>query len=367
CFIHTGCSNSGNTSKPPEMSAAVSDYGQTAEGPAKLYTLKNQTGMQVEVTNYGGIITRLSVPDKNGQSADVVLGFDNLQDYQNDHPYFGAIIGRYGNRIAKGKFTLDGQEYTLAANNGPNTLHGGPTGFHKHLWQATEIHREGYTGLELSRLSQDMEEGYPGNLNVTVTYSLTEDNLFDVEYSAFTDKKTVINLTQHAYFNLSGDFKNTIHDHEVQILADHYLPMNEESIPIGKMEPVDDSPFDFRRGKRVCMHIDDDHQQLKLGNGYDHCWVLNGNHGDFRKVAEAWQSGSGRRMEVFSTEPGIQLYTGNYLNEKEHGKIKFGRRSGFCFETQHFPDSPNQPGFPSVVLHPGEQYYSKTAFKFSVK
>ncbi|MCB0472009.1 MAG: galactose mutarotase, partial [Flavobacteriaceae bacterium] len=271
------------------------------------------------------------------------------------------------NRIAGGIFRLDGMHYKLARNIGNNHLHGGTKGFDKVVWKVNTNVNDKKASLILNYLSPDMEEGYPGNLNVTVTYSLTEDNLFDVEYSAFTDKKTVINLTQHAYFNLSGDFKNTIHDHEVQILADHYLPMNEESIPIGKKESVDDSPFDFRRGKRVGMHIDDDHQQLKLGNGYDHCWVLNGNHGDFRKVAEAWQSGSGRRMEVYSTEPGMQLYTGNYLNEKEHGKIKFGRRSGFCFETQHFPDSPNQHGFPSVVLHPGERYYSKTAFKFSVK
>ena len=343
-------------------------YGYLSDGEkVAVFTLENETGIEVSILTYGGIISSVKVPDRKGCFENIVLGFEALEGYLKNEAYIGALIGRYANRIAGGTFTLDGMDYKLARNIGKNHLHGGTKGFDKVVWKANSIVNDNKASLILNYLSRDMEEGYPGNLNVTVSYSLTGDNFLNIEYEATTDKKTIINLTQHSYFNLSGDFKNTIHDHEVQILADHYLPMNGESIPLGKMEPVEDSPFDFRKAKRVGLHIGDDHEQLKTGNGYDHCWVLNGNPGDFRKVAEAWQSGSGRRMEVFTTEPGMQLYTSNYLNEKEHGKIKFGPGSGFCFETQHFPDSPNQPGFPSVVLCPGEQYYSRTAFKFSVK
>ncbi|MCB9304971.1 MAG: galactose mutarotase [Lewinellaceae bacterium] len=370
CFIHTGCSNSGNTSKPPEMSAAVSDYGQTAEGPAKLYTLKNKTGMQVEITNYGGIITRLSVPDKNGQSADVVLGFDKLQDYQNDHPYFGAIIGRYGNRIAKGKFTLDGQEYALATNNGPNTLHGGPTGFHKHLWQTTEIHREGYTGLELSRLSQDMEEGYPGNLQVTVRYLLGIDsNELLIEYEATTDKPTIVNLTNHAYFNLKGAGQGDILSHELMIAADRFTPVDSTLIPTGVLQVVEATPFDFRTPTAIGARINADDEQLGFGGGYDHNFVLNRKGTGMELIASVYEPASGRFMEVLTTEPGIQFYSGNFLDGSNIGKggVPYRHRSGFCLETQHYPDSPNQPSFPSTVLRPDERYTTSTVYRFSVK
>jgi len=371
CF-GTGCKNSGPEQKQEQetaLSMEVADYGQTEEGTARLYTLKNKNGMQVEITNYGGIITRLLAPGKDGQLADVVLGFDKLEDYQKDHPYFGAIIGRYGNRIAKGKFTIDGQEYTLAANNGANALHGGPMGFHKRLWQAKEAGREGYVGLELSRLSPDGEEGYPGNLSVTVRYLLNDDNELHIEYEATTDKPTVVNLTNHSYFNLSGAGKGDILGHELMIAADSFTPVDSTLIPTGELRPVEGTPFDFREATPIGERVNADDEQIRFGLGYDHNFALKREGPGLELAATVYEPTSGRFMEVLTTEPGIQFYCGNFLDGSDIGKggTAYAHRSGFCLETQHYPDSPNQPGFPSTVLRPGEKYEARTVYRFSAR
>lgn len=282
-------------------------------------------------------------------------------------PFFGALIGRFGNRIANGKFTLDGQEYTLAQNDGQNHLHGGEKGFDKVIWTVEEA---GPKMLKLSYVSEDMEEGYPGNLETIVTYTLNDDNSLDVDYEATTDKKTVVNLTQHAYFNLSGDFSESILDHEIKINADQYLPVTENLIPTGELQDVENTPFDFREPKQVGEEIDASNEQLKRAGGYDHNWVLNEQDNGMRFAASAHHPESGRFMEVHTTEPGIQFYSGNFLDGTlplQYGDGNYEKRSGFCLETQHYPDSPNQENFPSVVLEPGQTYTSKTSFKFSVK
>lgn len=369
----TGCNNSprqNETAKESTLSVKVADYGQTAEGPAKLYTLTNSRGMQVEITNYGGIITRLLAPDKNGQFADVVLGFDKLEDYlQNNSPYFGAIIGRFGNRIAKGAFSIDGQQYALAINNAPNTLHGGAAGFDKHLWQAREIEREGYAALELNRISPDMEEGFPGNLNATVRYLLNDDNELLIEYEATTDKPTVINLTNHAYFNLKGAGNGDILGHELMIAASRFTPVDSTLIPTGELRPVAGAPFDFKIPTPIGARINADDEQLRLGRGYDHNFVLDKSGPGLELAASAYEPTSGRFLEVLTTEPGIQFYCGNFLDGSTIGKggVKHDYRTGFCLETQHFPDSPNQPGFPSTLLGPGEKYETRTIYRFGVK
>lgn len=343
-------------------------FGVTADSvQVDSYTLKNQQGMEVQIITYGGIITSLKVPNKAGVIEDVVLGYPTLAQYEKSSPYFGALIGRYGNRIAKGKFSLDGTEYTLATNNGPNHLHGGEKGFDKVVWSAEVLDDEG--ALKLSYLSKDMEEGYPGNLKTIVTYTLTEDNALEVFYEATTDKKTIVNLTQHSYFNLSGDFSKTILDHEIMINADAFIPVDKTLIPTGELKEVANTPFDFRTAKPIGQDIDVENDQLKNGLGYDHCWVLNNQNQGIRLTATAFDKASGRFMEVFSDEPGIQLYTGNFLDgtlpSKQGGTYAY--RTGFCLETQHYPDSPNQKKFPSVVLNPGETYKTKTSFKFSTK
>ncbi|MCB9314934.1 MAG: galactose mutarotase [Lewinellaceae bacterium] len=347
----------------------ISEFGQTESGPAMLYTLKNKHGMEVAITNYGGTITRLLVPDKSGKLADIVLGFDKLVDYQNEHPYFGGIIGRYGNRIAKGKFSIDGQEFTLATNNGPNALHGGPMGFHKQLWSAAEITREGYTGLELHRISKDMEEGYPGNLDVTVRYLLNDNNELLIEYEATTDKATVVNLTNHSYFNLTGDYTQTILNHELLIAADRFNPVDSTLIPTGELQSVENSPFDFRNPTAIGARINAEDTQLQYGGGYDHNYVLNRTGQDLELAASVFEPRTGRFMEVLTTEPGIQFYSGNFLDGSNIGKggVPYKYRTGFCLETQHFPDSPNQSGFPSTLLRPGETYNTSTVYRFSVK
>lgn len=370
--LSAACNNSpkqNEASQGDALSVETADYGQTEEGPAMLYTLKNKNGMQVEISNYGGIITRLLAPDKNGQLDDVVLGFDKLEDYQNDHPYFGAIIGRYGNRIAKGKFTIDGQEYSLATNNGANALHGGPTGFHKHLWQAKTIGREGYAGIELSRLSPDMEEGYPGNLNATVRYLLNDKNELLIEYEATTDKPTVVNLTNHSYFNLKGAGKGDILGHELMIAADSFNPVDSTLIPIGELRPVEGTPFDFRTPTAIGARVNADNEQIRYGLGYDHNFVLKRAGPGMELAASVYEPTTGRFMEVLTTEPGIQFYCGNFLDGTNIGKsgIAYAYRTGFCLETQHFPDSPNQPDFPSTVLRPGEKYETSTVYRFGVK
>ncbi|MGE5944018.1 MAG: aldose epimerase family protein, partial [Flavobacteriales bacterium] len=311
-----------------------------------------------------------TAPDKNGEYKDIVLGFDSIHKYQMPGvPYFGALIGRFGNRIANAKFSLDGTEYTLAANDGKNHLHGGVKGFDKVVWDASEKTTDSTASLVLTYLSKDMEEGYPGNLQTTVTYTLDNDNTLDVVYEATTDKKTVVNLTQHSYFNLSGNFSKPILDHKISINADHFLPVDATLIPTGEIKDVTGTPFDFRQAKTIAQDIEAKNEQLKRGLGYDHCWVLNEQNQGVRLAATVHDPETGRFLEVYSDEPAIQLYTGNFLDgtlpNKQGGT--YAHRTGFCLETQHYPDSPNQKEFPSVVLSPGENYISTTSFKFSTK
>jgi len=337
-------------------------YGNTPQGEnVDKYTLINQKGMEVGIITYGGIITSLKVPNKEGLMENVVLGYDSFENYTRGNSYFGAIIGRFGNRIANGKFILDGIIYQLAINNGPNHLHGGLKGFDKKVWNAMAIKGENAVSLKLSYLSKDIEEGYPGNLKVVVTYTLTNDNILEVLYEATTDKKTILNLTQHSYFNLSANFSQTILDHEITINADAFIPVDETLIPTGKIAMVTNTPFDFRNTKIIGKDIEANDDQLKKGSGYDHCWVLNNQNQEYKFAASAYHPESGRLLEVYTDEPGMQFYTGNFLEGT------FLNRAGFCFETQHYPDSPNQKNFPSTVLTPGVKFSSKTAFKFSVK
>ncbi|PRX46859.1 aldose epimerase family protein [Salegentibacter salegens] len=360
--------NEMNTEKSQKTEMQKEDYGTTGDGEkVAQYTLTNDNGMEVKIITYGGRITSLKAPDKNDEFENVVLGFNSLEQYTKDNPFFGALIGRFGNRIAKGKFTLDGEEYTLAQNDGQNHLHGGEKGFDKVVWTVDDASAN---SISLSYISEDMEEGYPGKLETTVVYTLTDDNALDVDYKATTDKTTVVNLTQHAYFNLSGNFSETILDHKIEINADEFLPVNETLIPTGELKEVAGTPFDFREAKTVEQHIEEKNQQLKRGQGYDHCWVLNQQDSGMRFAASAYHEESGRMLEVHTNEPGIQFYSGNFLDgtlPQANGEGNYGHRSGFCLETQHYPDSPNQEGFPSVVLKPGETYSSKTSFKFSVK
>jgi aldose 1-epimerase len=347
-----------------------SDYGTTPKGEkVESYKLKNQNGMEVDIITFGGIITDLKVPNKEGASENVVLGFSSLEQYLKPNPYFGALIGRFGNRIAKGKFSLDGQEYKLALNNFPNALHGGPEGFHRVIWKAEEAKGGNTASLKLSYLAKDLEEGYPGNLQVFVTYTLNQDNELEVLYEATTDKKTVVNLTQHTYFNLSADFSKPILDHEITLNADKLVPVDGALIPTGKLQDVANTPFDFRKPKSIGKDIAADNEQIKRGGGYDHCWILNNPEKGKTVVAKAYHAESGRVLEVTTDEPGIQLYSGNFLDgtlPMRNGGT-YAHRTGFCLETQHFPDSPNQKDFPSTVLSPGENYKTKTTFKFSVQ
>lgn len=364
-----------STEKPETMvqeklAITKSEFGKTEDSTSiEQYTLKNANGVEMDVITYGGRITSLKVPNKDGKLENVVLGFDNIEDYQKDNPFFGALIGRYGNRIAKGKFTLNGEEFTLATNDGSNHLHGGVNGFDRVVWTATPVEGTEDSTLKLTYTSKDGEEGYPGNLEVTVTYTLTKDNAVEVAYEATTDKATVVNLTQHAYFNLTGDFSKDILNHDVVINADAFLPVDETLIPTGEIRKVEGTPFNFNSSKKIGKEINADNEQLKRGKGYDHCWVLNGEKGDMRFVASAYDETSGRFMEISTEEPAIQFYTGNFLD----GTLpmvnggKYAHRTGFCLETQHYPDSPNQDNFPSTVLNPGNTYKTKTTFKFSTK
>lgn len=352
------------------VSITKSEFGTTPEGDnVDRYTLKNESGMAVDIITYGGIITSLKAPDRRGVSEDVVLGFPTLGKYIESSPYFGALIGRYGNRIAGGEFSLDGEKYTLARNDGPNHLHGGENGFDKVVWKASEKTDVKSASLVLTYVSEDGEEGYPGNLDVRVTYTLNQDNSLDIRYEATTDKKTVVNLTNHSYFNLSGDFSRTILDHVLEIPADGYLPVDKGLIPTGLIQPVSGTPFDFREAKEIGKDINADDEQIKAGKGFDHCWVLNNQETAMSLAARAYHPESGRVLEVYTTEPGIQFYSGNFLDGTLPAKNggTYAQRSGFCLETQHYPDSPNQSDFPSVVLNPGERYTSKTTFKFSTK
>ncbi|MCA9139919.1 MAG: galactose mutarotase [Planctomycetales bacterium] len=337
----------------------------------QFFTLKNKHGMTVRVTNFGAIITSIVVPDRNGKMADVALGYNNIAGYTNavDKPYFGAVVGRYGNRIAKGKFTIDDQEYSLAINNTPNSLHGGIIGFDKVIWNATADDKS--NSVTLTYLAKDGEEGYPGNLNCSVTYRLTDDNEIVINYLATTDKATPINLTQHTYFNLKGEGEGTILDHELMINAERFTPVDETLIPTGKTPAVQGTPFDFTTAKPIGRDIGADDEQLKFGGGYDHNWVLNkrGQTGEMTLAASVYEPTTGRVLEVSTTEPGIQFYCGNFLDGRLKGKSgkQYVHRGGFCLETQHYPDSPNQPAFPSTILKPGDEYETQTVFKFSAR
>lgn len=362
-------------SKSNDMKIEKTDFGKLEDGTlVSLFTLTNAEGVEVKITNYGGIITSFRVPDKDGIMEDVVLGFDSLEGYTSDTylksgPYFGALIGRYGNRIAKGKFKLDGQEYDLATNNDPNHLHGGLKGFDKVVWEAEEVQNEEGVGVKLHYVSKDMEEGYPGNLTVDVVYTLTNDNELKIDYKATTDKKTIVNLTNHSYFNLTGNVKRDILNHKLMINADEFIPVDETLIPTGEIRSVSGTPFDFTSPVAVGKRIEEDNEQLKFGQGYDHCWVINGKEGEMRLAATVYDPNSRRFMEVYTTEPGIQFYSGNFLNGALTGKggVVYEHRYGLALETEHFPDSPNQPDFPSVELNPGETYHTQTAYKFSIK
>lgn len=331
----------------------------------QLFTLKNNSGSEAAITNYGGKVVSLLVPDKDGKLADVVLGFDNIDGYLNaKEPYFGALIGRYGNRIANGKFSLDGKEYTLATNNGKNHLHGGTNGFNAVVWEAELIDKQ---TLVLTYTSKDGEEGYPGNLSVTVKYELTDSNELKITYDATTDKATPVNLTHHSFFNLAGEGNGTINDHLLWIDADRYTPVNDGLIPTGKLANVAETPFDFRKSTPIGKRVNENHIQLQYGVGYDHNFVLNKADG-VRKVAEVLEPMSGRVMEVWTDEPGLQFYGGNFLNGSDIGKCgkPYTFRTAFCLETQHFPDSPNQPEFPTTILKPGDTYRSVCIYKFRV-
>jgi aldose 1-epimerase len=370
-FLHS-CKNKETKTVRMEQGKAEltkTNFGTNKDGTVVYkYFLANKNGMTIDIITYGGIITSLKVPDRNGEISNIVLGFDSLSQYITNNPYFGALIGRYGNRIAKGKFTLDGIEYQLETNNAPNHLHGGSKGFDKVVWDVLASEKnDSISTLKLGYTSADMEMGYPGKLNVIVTYTLHNDNSLAVKYEGYADKKTIVNLTQHSYFNLSGDFKNTILDHEVVIAADKYLPVDATLIPTGKLLDVSNTPFDFRISKSIGKDISVNDEQINRGKGYDHCWVLNGN--GMRSVSNVYHPISGRMLEILTDEPGIQFYTGNFLDGTlpAYGGGTYALRSGFCLETQHFPDSPNQKSFPSVELLPGQKYESNTVFKFSIK
>jgi aldose 1-epimerase len=354
-----------------------SPFGELRDGrTATIYTLRNSSGVEARIADYGGTVVSLKVPDREGRLGDVVLGFSTLGEYVEDSPYFGCVVGRYGNRIANGKFTLDGTEYELATNNDPGSipcaLHGGIEGFDKKLWEAkpiVEVLKAGAQGLKLTYTSPDGEEGYPGTLNVTVTYWLSDENELRIEYVATTDKATPVNLTNHSYFNLKGEGEGTINDHELMLAASKFLPVTIGLIPTGELRPVEGTPFDFTSPQVIGARLDVDHEQLKFGGGYDHCWVLDSQDGSLALAARVYEPSSGRVLEVWTTEPGIQFYGGNFLDGTLTGKSgrRYPYRGGFCLETQHYPDSPNQSDFPSTILSPGDTYRTETVYKFLVE
>lgn len=345
------------------------EFGKADGQSVALYTLTNRNGAEARITTYGGIVVSLKVPDRNGKMDDIVLGYDTLDDYlKGNSAYFGALIGRYGNRIGKGRFTLDGTEYKLAVNNGENHLHGGIKGFDKIVWTATTPPSKNGASLTLTYLSRDGEEGYPGNLTVTVIYTLTDNNELKIEYSATTDKDTVVNLTHHSYFNLAGQGHGDILSHQLMINADRFTPVDSGLIPTGELRAVKGTPFDFSQPAAIGSRINDADEQLKFGKGYDHNFVLNGKMGTLRQAARVFEQTTGRVMEVWTTEPGLQFYTGNFLDGKPgKGGKPYEFRNGFCLETQHYPDSPNKPAFPTTVLKRGGKYQTTTIYKFTTR
>ncbi len=354
--------------KAPER-ITTQPFGKAGSSTVELYTLRNSKGFEVSITNYGGIVTSIKAPDNLGRIEDVVLGFDSLSGYLAEHPYFGALIGRYGNRIGKARFQLDGKEYVLAANNGPNSLHGGRKGFDKVVWQAQADGSSAEPSLTLNYTSQDGEEGFPGTLKATVKYTVTENNELKIDYTATSDKNTVVNLTNHTYFNLSGAGNGDILNHEIHLFASKFTPIDSDLIPTGKLADVRGTPFDFTTPVRIGARINDENEQIRHGLGYDHNFVLDSGGGTLAPAATVRDPKSGRFLEVSTTEPGVQFYTGNFLDGTLIGKAgkPYQKRYGFCLETQHFPDSPNQPAFPSVVLAAGGKYSSSTVYRFSVK
>ena len=371
--ILTSCGNNSNTNSAQHSDSATTettnlkkgitqaDWGETDGKKVYLYTLTNKNGVQVKISNYGGTITSWVTPDKNGNRSSIVLGFDKLEGYLQKPPYFGATIGRYGNRIGDAQFKLNGETYKLAANNGKNHLHGGNKGFDKMVWDAAPLN-DSASSLTITRTSPNSEEGYPGNLKVTVKFTLTDNDELNIDYTAQTDKATPVNLTNHSYFNLTGDVSNTILNHVLWVDANRYTPVDTTLIPTGELKSVKGTPFDFTTPTKIGARID------SVPGGYDHNFVLNKKMGAFAMVAYAVDSVSGRKLEVYTTEPGLQFYTGNFLD----GSIKtsdgkpINQHTAFCLETQHFPDSPNKPSFPSTILKPGETYHTQTTYKVAL-
>ena len=360
-----GWSEQGHKSAMEKQSFGKTEDGQQMD----LYTLANKNGMKVTITNFGASVVSIIVPDKDGKIADVVLGYDDAPGYESGKASIGGTIGRYANRIAGGKFVLDGKTYTLPLNDGPNTLHGGIKGFNKRVWIAKDVSGSAGQALQLTYLSKDGEEGFPGNLSAKVVFTLGNTNELKIDYSATTDKDTVINLTNHSYFNLSGQGEGDILGTELTLHASRFTPVDATLIPTGELRSVKGTPFDFTKATPIGARIDQDDEQLKLGKGYDHNWVLDGTAMPLRLAAQAYDPKSGRVLEVLTTEPGIQFYTGNFLDGTIHGKDGkvYNRRYAFCLETQHFPDSPNHPKFPTTELKPGQKFHSITVFKFLTK
>jgi aldose 1-epimerase len=367
-FMLTACNKPSTDDQQPGITKST--FGTLSDGQqADLYTLRNAEGMEAKITNYGGIVVSLTAPDRAGNFADVTLGFDSLSAYAAKNPYFGALIGRYGNRIAKGKFTLDGKEFTLPVNDGPNSLHGGTKGFDKVVWTATPVEGD-EPALKLTYTAKDGEEGYPGTLTVAVTYTLEKENALRIDYQATTDKPTVVNLTNHSYFDLSAGKSADILGHELILQADRFLPVNETLIPTGELKAVAGTPFDFAQSSVIGSRINDTTDtQLRYGKGYDHCWVFADSSRNLKSVATVYEPTSGRVMTVSTTEPAVQFYTGNFLDGTLTGKAGrvYKKRTGFCLETQHYPDSPNQPAFPTTTLRPGETYRTTTVYKFTYR
>ena len=361
-----GClSEKGGAMKTEKIHLWTSSEGRSVD----LYTLTNSSGAEMKVMSLGGVVYSLRVPDRNGKMEDVILGFEEARGYENNKPYFNGLIGRFGNRIADGRFVLDGREYRLATNNGPNHLHGGTKGFETKIWDVTPIQKKNAVGLELRYQSADNEEGYPGKLSVQVTYLWTDSNEWKIEYQAQTDRTTIVNLTQHAYFNLSGDGARDILGHELMLAADRFTPIDEKFIPTGELRSVRNTPMDFTHPQTVGARIDGRDEQLVRGLGYDHNWVLNSGGRALEMAGTLFDPISGRFMEVYTTQPGIQFYSGNFLDGTITGKYgkTYTKHYGLCLETQHFPDSPNRPDFPTVVLKPGQTYTQTTVYTFKIK